>query len=140
MSVIGRTFHTAGRAVSGVAVAAADVVVAIGGAALNGVIGGVKGAADGVQRGLGTSSTAVPAAALAVVAVGAAGLVDWPILLAVGGSALVLQRIGRAGNEESLRVAEAQLKAVTNRAPDKAVPKTSRRAARKAPGRRAGTA
>ncbi|KLO27487.1 membrane protein [Mycolicibacter heraklionensis] len=66
---------------------------AIGGAAVNGVIGGVKGAAGGVQRGLRTGSHSTPAAALTLGALGVAGLVEWPVLVAVGGTALVLKQL-----------------------------------------------
>ncbi|WP_082969163.1 hypothetical protein [Mycobacterium sp. E2699] len=61
---------------------------AVGGAAVNGVVGGVRGAVSGVQSGLRTGSRSLPAAALAVAAVGAAGLVEWPLLLPVGGTLL----------------------------------------------------
>ncbi len=66
---------------------------AIGGAAVNGVIGGVKGAAGGVQRGLRTGSHSTPAAALTLGALGVTGLVEWPVLVAVGGTALVLKQL-----------------------------------------------
>ena len=58
---------------------------AVGGAAVNGVVGGIKGVIGGVRTGLSDGSRSVPAAALTVAAVGAAGLVEWPVLLPIGG-------------------------------------------------------
>jgi len=54
---------------------------------------GVTGATRGARQALGTGPRNMPAAALGVAAVGAAGLVDWPILLAAGGAALVLRQL-----------------------------------------------
>ncbi|WP_433684677.1 hypothetical protein [Nocardia sp. CA-119907] len=68
---------------------------AVGGAAVNGVIGGIQGVAVGVKNGLSTGSHSTSAAALTFAAIGAAGLVDWPVLLGVGGAALVVQRLGQ---------------------------------------------
>ena len=61
---------------------------AIGGAAVNGVVGGIKGVIGGVRTGLSDGSRSVPAAALTVAAVGAAGLVEWPVLLPIGETVL----------------------------------------------------
>lgn len=75
---------------------------AIGGAAVNGVIGGVKGAAGGVQRGLRSGSHSTPAAALTLGALGVTGLVEWPVLVAVGGTALVLKQLtGRSDDSKA---------------------------------------
>jgi hypothetical protein len=141
MSVIARTFRKAGRMVSSPAVATTEAAGAVGGAAVNGVIGGAKGAADGIQRGLGTRSRAVPVVALAAGAIGAAGLVDWPLLLALGGGALVLQRMGRTPDESS-QVAKGPLTSVPSKAaPAKSGPRTtSSRAPRKTSARRVSTA
>ncbi|WP_040789189.1 hypothetical protein [Nocardia paucivorans] len=68
---------------------------AVSGAAVNGVIGGIQGAASGVKSGLVKGSHSTPAAVLTMAAVGAAGLVDWPVLLGVGGAALVVRQLGR---------------------------------------------
>ncbi|MGO4615365.1 hypothetical protein AB4305_12925 [Nocardia sp. 2YAB30] len=80
---------------------------AVSGAAVNGVIGGMQGAAAGVKSGLSRGSHSTPAAALTLVAIGAAGLVDWPVLLGVGGTALVVrqlsQRSGRAASDAAGR-------------------------------------
>ncbi len=68
---------------------------AVGGAAVNGVIGGVRGAAVGVKNGMSSGSHSAPAAALALGAVGVTGLVDWPVLVGVGGAVLLAQRLGQ---------------------------------------------
>lgn len=77
---------------------------AIGGAAVNGVIGGVKGAAGGVQRGLRTGSHSTPAAALTLGALGVTGLVEWPVLVAVGGTALVLKQLTNRSDDSKAPV------------------------------------
>src|ERR1700761_1127222 len=95
MSVIGGTVRGVGRTVNRAATATTSAAGAIGGAAVNGVVGGVKGAADGIQQGISSGSKSTPAAALAIGALGVAGIVEWPILLAVGGGALLLRRLGQ---------------------------------------------
>src|SRR5262249_30645905 len=86
MDVVRETLRMASRTVdAGVAAAGA-----VGGAAVNGVVGGVQGVIGGVQSGLSSGSRSVPAAALAVAAIGAAGLVEWPVLLPVGGTVLAV--------------------------------------------------
>jgi hypothetical protein len=74
---------------------------AVSGAAVDGVIGGMQGAAAGVKRGLSSGSHSAPAAALTVAAIGAAGLVDWPVLLSVGGAALVVRQISQRSSRRS---------------------------------------
>ena len=74
-------------------------------------------------------------------ALGVAGLVEWPVLLAVGGGALLLHRMQR--KPEGPAAAKANLKPVpTEPASKKAVPQkaASKPAAKKAAGRRAGAA
>lgn len=66
---------------------------ALSGAAVGGVLGGVKGAAGGVQQGLRAGSHSTPAAALTLGALGVTGLVEWPVLVAVGGTALVVKQL-----------------------------------------------
>jgi len=68
---------------------------ALGGAAVNGVIGGVRGTAAGIRSGADRGSQSTPAAALTLAAIGAAGLVEWPVLLAVGGTALVVRQLSQ---------------------------------------------
>ncbi len=84
MDVWRGALHAASRTVdAGVAAAGA-----VGGAAVYGVIGGAQGVVSGVQSGLRTGSRSIPAAALAVAAVGTAGLVEWPLLLPVSATLL----------------------------------------------------
>lgn len=68
---------------------------AIGGAAVSGVVGGLQGVASGVRTGLNDGSRSSAAAALTLGAIGAAGLVEWPVLLTVGGAALVVHKLGQ---------------------------------------------
>jgi hypothetical protein len=66
---------------------------AVGGAAVNGVIGGVQGTVAGIKNGASSGSRSTPAAVLAIAAIGATGLVEWPILLGVGGTAIALRQL-----------------------------------------------
>lgn len=93
MNAVGATVHKLTRAAGRAATMTTEAAGAIGGAAVNGVIGGVKGVAGGVQRGISQGSHSTPAAALTLGALGAAGLVEWPVLVAVGGTALVLKKL-----------------------------------------------
>jgi hypothetical protein len=86
MDLVRETLRVAGRTVDA-SIAAAG---AVGGATVNGVVGGVQGAVGGVRSGLRSGSRSIPAAALTVVAVGAAGLVEWPVLLPVGATVLAV--------------------------------------------------
>jgi hypothetical protein len=117
---------------------------AIGGAAVNGVVGGVKGAAEGIQHGISSGSKSTPAAALAIGALGVAGVVEWPILLAIGGGALLLRKMSQNNKP---RVAAQPIKAKLTTVPTDPEPgeaKPQKAAPRKSPakktaGRRAGT-
>ena len=79
---------------AGLVLATADATAAaagaIGGAAVNGVVGGVRGTASGVRNGLSSGRGSTGAAALTLAAIGVAGLVDWPLLVTVGGGALLV--------------------------------------------------
>jgi len=141
MSVIGGAVRGVSQAVNRAATATTAAAGAVGGAAVNGVIGGVTGAAEGVKRGMNSGSHSTPAAALAFGALGVAGLVEWPLLLAVGGSALLLQKLSRKQEAEP-RAVKANLTAVpAEPAPQKSAPaKTpSKSTAKKTAGRRAGS-
>lgn len=85
---------TAYRGLTKVADATTAAAGAVGGAAVSGVIGGVQGVANGVRSGVSSGSRSSAAAALTLGAVGAAGLVEWPVLLGVGGAALVMHQLG----------------------------------------------
>lgn len=71
---------------------------AVGGAAVNGIAGGLQGTAAGIRDGLGKGSHSPAAAAMTLGALGAVGLVEWPLLLAVGGGALVVHQINQRSN------------------------------------------
>ena len=89
------------RAVTKTADVTTAAAGAIGGAAVSGVIGGVQGAASGVKAGLDNGSHSAAAAALTLGAIGAAGLVEWPVLLTVGGAALVVHKLGQRSGDSS---------------------------------------
>lgn len=108
---------------------------AIGGAAVNGVVGGLQGTAAGIRDGLGKGSHSPAAAAVTLGAIGAAGLVEWPVLLAVGGGALVLHQLNRgsgsAAEPPPLRSVQTSSTPTTP-----AAPKTKRAPRKSAPARR----
>lgn len=79
--------------VKSAATAVTDTAGAVGGAVINGATGGVRGAASGVAHGLHTGSRSSTTAALALVAVGATGVVDWPLIVFVGGTGLLLREL-----------------------------------------------
>jgi hypothetical protein len=89
------------RAVSGIAEVTTSSIGALGGAAVGGLVGGVRGAVGGVaggtRRGLERGSHSTPAAVLTMAAAGAVGLVEWPVVLTVGGAALVLRQLHERG-------------------------------------------
>lgn len=76
---------------------------AIGGAAVSGVLGGLRGAASGIRTGFDDGSHSTAAAALTIGAVGAAGLVEWPVLLTVGGAALAVRQRNQRSADSSDR-------------------------------------
>ncbi|MBW0015509.1 hypothetical protein [Mycobacterium sp.] len=139
MGVVGGAVRNVGKTVGRAADATTAAAGAVGGAAVNGLVGGVTGAAEGIKRGVSSGSHSTPAAALALGALGVAGLIEWPVLLAVGGGALLLHRMQRKpdtaaakGNLKPVPSAAAPKKAVAQKAPSKP--------AKKATGRRAGAA
>jgi hypothetical protein len=80
------------RAGEDAAAAVTGTAGAVAGAVAAGVIGGVSGAVRGVSQALGIGARSTPAAVLTLAGLGAAGLVAGPILLLVGGTALVLRQ------------------------------------------------
>lgn len=98
--------HGAVRVVTATANVTTAGAGAIGGAAVNGVIGAVEGTVAGVRSGLSSGSHSTPAAALTLGVVGAAGLADWPVLLAVGGTALLVRRLSHQSNGQRSAPAE----------------------------------
>ena len=96
MSPISAVFRGVAKAADATTAAAG----ALGGAAINGVVGGLQGAVNGVRTGLNNGSHSPAAAALTLGAIGAAGLVEWPVLITLGGAALVVRRLNdRAGDD-----------------------------------------
>jgi hypothetical protein len=93
--VVTDTADVTKRVVTGTADVTSSAAGAVGGAAITGVIGGVEGAVQGVRNGLGTGSRSTPLAALTLAGVGAAGLVEWPLLVTIGGGALLLHQLNR---------------------------------------------
>jgi len=66
---------------------------AASGGALGATLGALRGAADGVRGGAEKGSRSPTAAALTAVALGVTGILDWPLLLTVGSTALVVNRL-----------------------------------------------
>src|SRR6195952_4305652 len=85
------------RGVTGVFNATTAAAGAVSGAAVGGAGGGLRGTVEGVRSGLSSGSQSTPAAALTLAAVGAVGLVEWPVLLVVGGAALAVRQMTRQG-------------------------------------------
>ena len=101
MGVVDGAVRNVSRTVSRAASVTTAAAGAVGGAAVNGVVGAVTGAAAGVQRGIDSGSHSTPAAALTLGALGVTGLVEWPLLLAVGGGALLLRRLNHSRDDGS---------------------------------------
>ena len=132
------------RVVANTANAATAAAGAVGGAAVNGVVGGVQGTAQGIRNGVENGSHSTPAAALTFAALGVTGLVEWPVLLTVGGAAILVRQLTRQSDGQRSappeRTApttnEAAKKAPAKRGPAKRAP-AKRTPARKATSRRA---
>ncbi|MDF3311593.1 hypothetical protein P3H15_42195 [Rhodococcus sp. T2V] len=80
------------RVVTGAGEAATAAVGAVGGAAVGSFGGSIRGAVEGAYDGAQYGRRSTPVALATLGAVGAAGLVEWPIVLAAGGTALVLRQ------------------------------------------------
>ncbi|WP_460973606.1 hypothetical protein [Prescottella soli] len=108
------------RTVSGIAEVTTSSIGALGGAAVGSVVGGVRGAVSGVaggtREGIERGSHSTPAALLTMAAVGAVGLVDWPVILTVGGAALVLRQLHERGAQPGHR--QPRMKTETRSAAD----------------------
>ena len=100
------------RAITRTADATTAAAGAVGGAAITGVIGGLQGTVSGIRNGIGTGSHSTPMAAMTLGAIGAAGLVEWPVLLTIGGTALVVHQLSRRADGQSSPAAPTPLKAV----------------------------
>ena len=82
---------------------------AVSGAAVGGVIGGVQGTFSGIRNGISSGSHSTPAAAATLGVLGAAGLVEWPVLLTVGGTALVVHHLSHRSNGQAPRASVTPL-------------------------------
>lgn len=120
-------FNGAVRAITKTAEATTSAAGAVGDAAVNGVIGGMRGVLTGVKTGV-SGSHSTPGAALTLAAIGAAGLVEWPLLLGVGGAALAVHQINQRFGAQS----PPTLAAV----PNTAAPRRSAPAVKRAPARK----
>jgi hypothetical protein len=118
------------RVVTGVADATTAVAGAVAGAAAGGVAGAAQGLAGGVRRGLSVGSHSTPAAAVTLGAIGAAGLVEWPVLLAVGGSALLVHQLSHRSASANADSTTPGVRAVPDDADD--VQPAKKRAGRRA--------
>ena len=124
MGVVDGAVHNVSRAVTRAASATTATAGAVGGAAVSGVVGAVTGAAAGVQRGIDSGSHSTPAAALTLGALGVAGLVEWPLLLAVGGGALLIRRLNSSRTDQPARPANiAAVKSTSSSRPRKTLAK-----------------
>lgn len=103
MSLVSGARHAIARTAD----AATATAGAVGGAVVTGAIGAVEGTAAGVKNGLKTGSRSTPTAALTLAAIGVAGLVDWPVLLA-GGAALAIHVLNRSNRTQQHSVDGAE--------------------------------
>lgn len=124
--------QSAVRAVTLTADATTAAAGAVGGAAINGVIGGIRGTAAGIRSGSSDGSHSSAAAALTLAAVGTAGLVEWPIVLAVGGTALVVHQLSHQAGRNASDATTTQRAAAR---PVKAKPANATKAAKRTPSR-----
>lgn len=125
-------FERTGRAAARTAEATAAGAGAVGGAAMGGVVGGLQGVATGVRGGLSDGSRSTPAAALTFAALGATGLVEWPLLLAVGATALVVRQVRQrppATSSPALAVVPGSDEPVSTAAPRKRPAKSASKTA-----------
>ncbi|MBV8346043.1 MAG: hypothetical protein JOZ49_00460 [Mycolicibacterium sp.] len=95
------------RVVSRTADATTAAAGALGGAAVGGVVGGARGVVGGIRRGVSDGSRSTPAAALTLAAIGAVGLVEWPVLLTVGGTVLAVHYLGQRSASDPARATAA---------------------------------
>lgn len=89
------------RGVVRTADATTSTVGALGGAVVTGAIGAVEGAAAGIRNGIKGGGNSSVATVLTLAAIGAVGLVEWPLVVGVGGAALLIHKLGhrREGGE-----------------------------------------
>lgn len=100
MSLIGGAVRKATDTIGWAASATTMAAGAVSGAVVNGAAGGATGTVNGVRRGVRSGSHSTPAAALTLGALGASGLVAWPVVAAVGGGVLVVQQLNRRSSPQ----------------------------------------
>ena len=83
------------RVIADTANATTAAAGAISGAAVGAVVGGVRGTATGVRDGVSSGSRSTPAAAMTLAVIGAVGLMEWPVLVGVGGTALLVHHLSQ---------------------------------------------
>jgi hypothetical protein len=115
MGVVDSAVRNASQMVGRAATATTAAAGAVGGAAVNGVVGAVSGAAAGVQHGIGKGSHSTPAAVLTLGALGVTGLIEWPLVLAVGGGALLLRQLNRSRGATAASAKVVPLKSAESR-------------------------
>jgi hypothetical protein len=140
MGVVNGAVRSVTRTVGRAAEVTTEAAGAVGGAAVNGVVGAVTGAAEGVQRGIGKGSHSMPAAALTLGALGVAGLLEWPVVLAIGGGALVLRQLRNGHSDGSHNATLTSVKSVPTKSTSSARSSGPRKSpAKRAPARSRGT-
>jgi len=122
------------RAGKDATVTVTGATAAVTGAAYGAATGAVDGAIRGAGQALGSGPRATPAAALAVAAVGAAGLVEWPVLLLASGTALVVRQLRHKPAHPTAALPPAQPGTPIPPAPNRVVADTTARKAA-APGK-----
>jgi hypothetical protein len=122
-------FLGAARVVARSAEAATAAAGAVGGAAVNGVIGGLQGTVNGIKNGVSSGSHSTPAAILTLGAIGAAGLVEWPVLLGIGGTALVVRQLNQRTRGTPSPTAKPTLSAVPDEPRKRSATSAARRSA-----------
>lgn len=105
------------RVVTGAGEIAVSAVGAVGGAAAGSIGGGIRGAVEGAVGGAHYGRRSTPMALATMGAAGAVGLVEWPILLAAGGTALVLRSL-RPERSDSDATSEHEVTTPASSPPD----------------------
>jgi len=100
--------NKAARAAANAVTATTEAAGAVTGAAVGGVLGSVKGVAEGVASGSRAGAHSTPAAAVGLTAVGALGILEWPVVLAVGGTGLVLRQLAPRSQTTSAQTTPAR--------------------------------
>jgi hypothetical protein len=119
------------RVVTETANATTAAAGAVGGAAINGIVGGVQGTAKGIREGVSNGSHSTPAALLGLGAIAATGLVEWPVVLTVGGTALLVRQFSHRDGGEASATEPASSSSTRRSTPSKPAKKASRSAPHK---------